>query len=325
MTPGWLVRDASARLASALVTLVIASIVIFGGLSIDPGDPAVALAGSHATPAEISEVKRSLGLDHSAADRYWRWLSGVFHGNMGFSIQLRESINKVLPSDLGTTGLLVAYAFLIVFVFGMLAGVLPSALGGSFAGRVLRRLTTFGFGLGIAVPSFIAALVLTQVFSLSLHWLPALGTTAGESFGSKLEHLTLPAGALAVSWWAYLGQITRASLDEAGRAVHVETAVARGVRPSRVFRKHVLRNAEIPILTVSALTVAGLIANTVIVETFFQIDGIGSLLVSSVLAKDFNVVLDISMIFVCVFVFATTVIDFLQVLLDPRVRARVTR
>ena len=137
--------------------------------------------------------------------------------------------------------------------------------------------------------------------------------------------MTLPAFALAISWGAYLAQITRTSLLTEERRDHVETATGRGVRPSRVFRKHVARNATMPILSVSTLTAAGLIAHTIIVEQIFGLGGIGSLLIAAVLNKDYNVVMATSMIYACAFVIATITIDIAQLMLDPRVRAGALR
>lgn len=317
----FLTRETYAQLAkaasSAIATVVVASVIIFGGLSAAPGDPALALAGNHPTKSVVAAIRHSLGLDRSLPDRYWRWLTGIFDGKLGVSTQFRESVNVLLAGKIATTFLLVAFAFVIVIIFGIGVGLLPS-----LAPR-LNSLVTVILSIGIALPSFIAALILIQIVSVELGWLPVLGTTTG-SFLSNLRHLTLPAFALAISWCAYVGQITRASIQDAEGAEHVETARARGLRPLPVFRRHVLRNAALPIATVSAVTVAGLVTGTIVIETVFGIDGIGQLLVQSVLAKDYNVVLAVSMIFVCTFVIATSVIDFLQLALDPRVRGKAS-
>jgi peptide/nickel transport system permease protein len=149
-----------------------------------------------------------------------------------------------------------------------------------------------------------------------------LGSSSG-GLPNRLWHLTLPAVALALSWAAFVAQITRASVRDEERREHVETALSRGLGRGLIFRKHVLRNAAVPIVTVVGLTLAGLIAGSIVVETAFGIGGIGSLLVVSVSAKDTNVVLAISIIFVVAFVVATTIADVCSILLDPRVRDRV--
>ena len=175
-------------------------------------------------------------------------------------------------------------------------------------------------GIGVAVPVFVAIQVLVAVFAVNLGWFPVLG--AGDGGLDRLHHLTLPAITLAIGWSAYIAQVTRSAVAEQRRSPHVETARGRGLDSAWVFRHHILRNAAIPIVTVSALAVAGMFAGAVVVEYAFGLGGLGSLLVSSVGSKDYNVVLAIFLILLIVFVVVTTVIDLVQVWLDPRLRER---
>lgn len=300
---------------TALGTLLVASLIIYGALSLAPGDPATMLAGPRATPKLIAQIRRQYGLDRPFLERYWSWLTGAVHGNFGISLQFHQSVSSLLAPRLPVTLELVAYASVIIFILGLGLGLLPSLLPRA------NVLVTVLAGVGIAVPTFVAAMVLVEIFALKLGWFPAVGT--GTGFASQLWHLTLPAFALALSWAAYVAQISRASVrDQQGRE-HVATARGRGLPSALVFRRHVLRNASLPIVTVSGLTVAGLIAGSIVVETAFGIGGIGSLLVQSVSAKDYNVVLAISLIFVAAFVLATTLSDLAHLALDPRIRARV--
>ena len=151
---------------------------------------------------------------------------------------------------------------------------------------------TVGTSVGLATPSFVAAIILTTIFAVNLGWFPVFG--AGVGFTDRLWHMTLPAVALALTWLAYVAQITKTSVRDELDREHVDTARARGMPEREIVRKHVLRNAMIPITTVSGLTIAGLLAGTVVVETAFGIAGIGSFLVQSVSAKDFAVVQAIS-------------------------------
>ena len=183
-------------------------------------------------------------------------------------------------------------------------------------------MTSVVSSIGIAVPAFVAAVLLVLVFSLRLGWFPAVGE--GSGFADQLHHLTLPAIALSIGSIAYIAQITRSALVEEQSREHVETARGRGLSRQQVFRRHVLHNAALPIITIAGLIVAGLIAGAVIVESAFGINGVGSLLVSSVQGKDYNVVLAISLVIVLIFVLVTTALDALQFVLDPRVRDKVT-
>jgi len=311
------VRAVTRIAGSALGTLLVASLVIYGALSLAPGDPATMLAGSRATPKMIAEIRHQYGLDRAFPVRYWSWLTGVLHGNFGISLQFHQSVSSLLAPRIATTLDLVAFASLIIFVLGLGLGLLPSAL------PRLNVLVTVIASAGIAIPTFVAALILVEIFALRLGWFPAVGAGTG-GFGSQIRHLTLPAFALAFSWAAYVAQISRASVREQQDREHVATARGRGLAPTVIFRRHVLRNAAVPIVTVSGLTVAGLIAGSIVVETAFGLGGIGSLLVQSVSAKDYNVVLAISLILVVAFVLATTLADLAHLVLDPRVRAKVT-
>jgi peptide/nickel transport system permease protein len=168
------------------------------------------------------------------------------------------------------------------------------------------------------VPSFVAAIGLIWLFAVRLGWFPAIGS--GTGLGGRIRHLALPAVALALAQLAYVARIARAaSREELGRE-HVETARARGLAPSQIARRHVVRNAMIPILTVSGLTIAGLLATSVVVERAFNLDGLGSLLVDAVVRKDFAVVQAVSLLLVTAFVVVNTLVDLLYGVLDPRVR-----
>lgn len=299
-----------------LVTLLVASFVIYLALSLAPGDPATAIAGSRATPEQIETIRQELGLDRPVLVRYAAWLGGVLHGDLGRSLQFRQDAASLIEPRLGVTFLLVGYAFLLILVLGLGLGLLPSLR--SWLSWPVVALSA----LGISIPAFVAALILIQVFALNLGWFPVLGESNG-GLGDKLWHLTLPAIALAIAWIAYVAQITRASIREQAGREHVETARGRGLAPGSIFSKHVLRNAAIPIVTIAGLALAGLVAGSIVVETAFGIGGIGSLLVTSVSAKDYDVVLAISMIFVLAFVVATTVADLALIALDPRLRSKV--
>jgi peptide/nickel transport system permease protein len=300
-----------------LFTIVVASLVIFIALSFAPGDPAVALAGPHATPGQLQALREQLGEDRPLPIRYLSWLGAVLHGDFGQSTQFRQSVSSLLEPRVGVTILLVTYAFLLILLFGLGLGLLPSAH------RYLTWPVVVVSSLGVAVPTFVAALLLIEIFALRLGWFPVLGSSSGGPL-NRLWHLTLPATALALSWAAFVAQISRASIREEADREHVETARSRGLRGGLIFRKHVLRNAAVPIVTVVGLTLAGLVAGSIVVETAFGIGGIGSFLVVSVSAKDTNVVLAISIVFVVAFVVVTTIADIAQILLDPRVRDRVS-
>jgi peptide/nickel transport system permease protein len=223
-------------------------------------------------------------------------------------------VETIIAARATATIFLMVYAAIIILVVGIGLGLIGG--GVRQARPAVAGLTAFG----VAVPTFVAAMVLVAIFALKLDWFPTIG--AGTGFTDRLRHLTLPAVALSIGASAYVAQITSAAIREEGGREHVETARGRGLPPFRVFRRHVVRNAAIPVVTVAALTIAGLIAGAVVVEVAFGIGGLGSLLVESVSGKDLPVVEAVSLLLIVVFVVATAFIDALQWLLDPRLRAR---
>ena len=307
------VRTAVRTLLGAVATIVVASFVIFVALSLTPGDPVDNVVGTRATPDQREAARQALGLDDPLPFRYVKWIGDAVQGDFGRSITYRQDVASLMGPRLMTTLMLVAMSAAIIIVLGILLG--------AFAGSSdrWRPLVSAFIGLGISIPAFVAASILIGVFAVKLGWFPTFG--AGDGFVDKFHHLVLPAIALSLSWTAYVAQMTTAAVkDQAGRD-HVATAAGRGLNRGMVFRRHVLRNASLPVLTASGLTVAGLVAGSVVVEKAFAVDGVGSLLISSVQNKDYPVVLAISMIIIVIFVVVTTLLDAAQLLLDPRTRS----
>lgn len=300
------------RAVSLVVTLLVASVGIYGALFLAPGNPATLLAGGHATPAVLATIERTEHLNEPFFTRYWDWLVGVLHGNLGQSFVYREPVTTLLAGRVGNTVFLVLYAATLIIAGGVVLGLLAAL--DRRAGAAITVLTSVGLG----IPSFVAAIALITVFSVKLGWFPVFGS--GTGLLSQLWHLTLPAVALAISWTAYTAQLTKAAVRvELGRE-HVETARSRGISRRHVILRHVLRNAMIPITTVSGLTVAGLIAGDVVVEQAFGINGLGSFLVQSTLQKDFASVQAVSLILVATFVIVNGLVDLWSLVLDPRLR-----
>jgi len=307
------------RLVGLAMTLVVSSFLIFWSLYLAPGDPIATLSGGGTLPPEaIQALSRQYHLDDPFFTRYAAWLGDVVRGDLGESFVFNAEVADLIATRVGTTVLLVAMASVLIVGVGVTLGVVAGIRGGLLDKGLL--LTTV---IGQAVPSFVAAIVLIWLFAVQLRWFPAIGS--GEGFAGRLQHLTLPAIALALAYLAYVARITRAATRDEMAREHVETARARGFSPSQIARRHVLRNAMIPIATVSALTVAGLLATTVVVERAFNLGGLGSLLVEAVVRKDFAVVQAVSLILVTAFVVVNNLVDLVYVVLDPRVELGAAR
>ena len=300
------------RMAGLLVTLLVASFVIFSALYLAPGDPATLLLGNgQASPAVLALIRRQLHLDQPFLVRYLDWLTGALHGRFGNSFVYREPVSSLLAGRTVQTFELVLYAAIIIIILGTGLGVLAALRERRFGAIV----TVFS-GIAVGIPAFVAAIVLSILFALDWKVFPVYGN--GSGVGGTIVHLTLPAFALALSWTAYVSQITRtAVLAELG-SEHVETARARGLPERLVVRRHVLRNAMAPLTTVSGVAVAGLLGSTVVVEEAFGLNGLGSFLVNATTRKDFAVVQAIVLLFVLVFVVLNTGVNIVNVLLGPR-------
>jgi peptide/nickel transport system permease protein len=245
--------------------------------------------------------------------RYWEWLKGVFHGDLGLSIGQRQDVGDLISARIGTTLELVAFASVIILIVGIGLGVLAGLRPGGIDTSILVLTTVLA-----ALPAFVAATLLMSTFSVRLGWFPAFGD--GEGVFDRIKHLTLPAIALAGASMALVARVTRTSVRGEVHREHVQTAVSRGLPRGTIIRRHVLRNAAIPITTVAGITIASLIALAAVVERAFSLNGLGSYLVAAASSKDFAVVQGISLVLVTVFVVLNTIVDLLYALLDPRVK-----
>jgi peptide/nickel transport system permease protein len=302
------------RLAMLVLTLLVASFVIYGALYLAPGSPIAALMGGRTPPpGALAALEARYHLNDPFLVRYGLWLKDAVTGNLGESIPLHEPVTTLIAQRIGVTAELVFLTSIIILVFGIALGILGGLRKGMVDNGVLLIST-----ISAAMPSFAAAVVLQFLFGVKLGWLPVLGT--GTGFVDSLKHLILPALALAATSVALVTRVTRTSvIGELGRE-HVQTAISRGLPYSGVIKRHVLRNAAIPIATVSGLTIASLIALSAIVETAFGLNGVSAYLVTAALNKDFAVVQGISLVLVAAFVITNALIDVLYAFLDPRVQ-----
>ena len=301
------------RGAMLVATLLVASFAVYGALDLAPGSPIAALTGGRTpSPEVLAELNARYHLDDPFLVRYWNWLTSAMTGDLGESIPLRESVNTLIGQRIGVTAALVALTSVIIVVAGVGLGLLGALRRGPVDTGVLLVST-----VSAAMPSFAAAVVLQFVFAVQLGWLPVLGT--GTGFVDSLKHLLLPALSLAATSVALVTRVTRTAVREELDREHVQTAVSRGLPWSDVVRRHVLRNAAIPITTVVGLTVASLIALSAVVETAFGLNGLGAYLVQAALNKDFAVVQGISLVLVVAFVVTNLLVDLAYALLDPRV------
>jgi len=306
-------RRVLGKLGSLLLTLFLASLLVFFSRFLVPGDPIdFLLRGRKPNPEAIAELTKQYGLDLPPWQQYLNWVGGILHGDFGRSLQYRQDVSTVIGERLPVTFGLVVMAGLIITVVGLAAGIVAALNKGRLLDRAILILLT----VLAAIPSFVGSIVLIGVFAVQLGWFPSFGSGSGSV--DTIYHLILPSIALAIVFIVLIGKVTRTSMvDQLGRE-HVEVATSRGLPRATVIRRHVLRNAIGPILTVSGVLVAGLLVASTIVESAFGLAGIGSLLVQSVDRLDFPVVQAIVLLVVAAFVVVNAVVDVLEPVIDPR-------
>ncbi|MGX5696527.1 ABC transporter permease [Agromyces soli] len=307
------VRFVLGRIGGLLATLFVASLVVFGALYAAPGNPLSFLTqGRSMSPEAIAILEEQYHLNDPVWQQYLLWLGGALHGDFGMSIIYHQPVSEVLAARAPATILLIVMAAIAV----LLAGLALGAYAGLKPG-ILSRSVMAGATAVMAVPTFVAAVVLILVFAVQLGWFPVFG--AGVPGIDAVYHTVLPATALALASVAFVARLTQAAIRQELSADHVQTAISRGLPRRFIVQRHVVRNAAMPVLTVAGLTIAGLIAGSVVIEQVFQLGGLGQLLVSSVQQKDFPVVQAICLVYVAAFIVLNTVIDLAYALLDPRV------
>jgi peptide/nickel transport system permease protein len=304
---------AGRRVAGAAVTLLLTSFLVFGAVYLAPGSPIAFLVGRHsASPEQVAGIRAQYHLDDPLLSRYWDWLTSALHGDFGQSILFGQDVTTLIGPRIGTSLLLMAYAAVLAIGGGVALGLVAGLRRG-----IVDRLILLATSVGLAVPSFVAAIVLLYVFVVRLGWFPAFGS--GSGLPDRLWHLTLPAISLALGSLALLARYTRTAIREEERREHVQTAIVRGLPRRTVVRRHVLRNGLIPVTTAAGVTVASMIVGVAIIERAFALDGLGAYLIQALGANDFPVVQAIVLLMAVGFITVNTVVDLLYVAIDPRV------
>lgn len=301
------------RLIGLALTLLAATFLVHLALYATPGSPLGFLLGGRSLPPEaIAALESQYHLDAPFLLRYWLWLRDLLGGDLGTSIVYNQSVSSLLAPRLLNSALLIVSAAGVVIILGVTLGVISALRRGIVDTLIMVATTT-----GLSIPSFVAAVVLVSVFAVNLGWFPAFGSGAGIL--DRLWHLALPVLALALAATAYVARISRAAVISELRQDHVDTARSRGLPEGRIVFRHVLRNALIPIVTLGGITVAGLVAGAVVVESAFALNGVGAYLVLAIQQEDFPVVQAIVLFLVVAFVVTNTLVDICYGFLDPRV------
>ncbi len=300
------------------------SLVLYTVLALAPGDPFAELAANPAVPPEVAAALRAkFGLDDPVWIRYWRWLSAMLQGDWGFSFQSRMDVERLILQRLPTTLLVIGAAQLIAILVALPVGVLAGTRPYSLFDQIANTLAFVGFSL----PTFFTGLLLILVFSIQLDWLPFvyradIDATGWRFYWEHIKQSIMPVMVLGLFQGASLVRYVRSSVLDVVRLDYVTTARAKGIGERKVITKHVVRNALIPVVTLVALQMPVVFGGAIITEQIFRVPGIGSLLISAMLANDTPVIMAVTFVFACLVVLCNLIADMVYAWLDPRIAFR---
>lgn len=307
------------RLAAGLVTLAVASVVVFSVLEVVPGDPARLILGMNATEDAISALREELGLDRPLIARYVAWAGGLLSLDFGRSYTYSVPVTELVAERAAVSIPLALIALALSTSIAIPVGLFAASRRGRRADTIAMAASQFG----VAVPNFWFALLLVYVFSVWLRLLPAGGFPGWDAgFRPALQALILPAVALALPQAAILARVTRGALIEVLGEDFIRTARAKGLPWRKVLWRHALRNAMLPVLTILGLQFAFLLAGTVIIENVFYLPGLGRLVVQAITQRDLVVVESVVMLLVAAVILVNLLVDLSYAVVDPRLRSR---
>lgn len=305
------------KTGAMLLTLLVISLLAFLAFQIIPGDPTTKMLGTEATPERVAALRAQLGLDRPIPVRYWEWLTGFVTGDLGTSYSYSTPVSELISGKVGITACLSAMAFVIVVVTSIPLGFLLAKYEGRWPDRIFSVLNQ----VVMSVPPFFVGIIFTFVFGLVLNiFTPGDFVHCSADPAGFFTYLLFPALAIALPKSAMTAKMLRSSILSEMRQDYVRTAYSRGNSRHMVLRFHVLRNAFIPVITFLAVTLADIVAGSIIVEQVFAVPGIGRLLLLSISNRDFPVVQSLVVMIACVVVAVNFLADLAYQYIDPRIR-----
>ena len=305
------------RLLSAIPVLLIVTLISFCVMQLVPGDPAAVMAGPQATKIEIEQVRQQLGLDEPFLLQLRRWYVGLAQGDLGRSILLGRSVAQAIAERLPVTLALAALSFLFTLAIGIPCGIVAALRHNTWVDQAVMTVAL----IGVSLPNFWLGLMLIILFSVVLDLLPAGGyVPLAQGVVPWLKSLFLPALSLGLLQIGLLARITRSTMLEILRQDYIRTARAKGLPVFKVVGKHALKNAMIPVVTIIGIVFSLLLSGSVVIETVYSLPGLGRLLATSILSRDYPVIQGGLLLTAAMFVAINLVVDVLYAFLDPRVR-----
>jgi peptide/nickel transport system permease protein len=307
------------RLTSLVLSLLVASLVIFLVTEVIPGDPAAFMLGLNADPAAVAALREQMGLNDPLPVRYLSWAGGMLTGDFGTSLTYRVPVSELVAARLWISLPLTIYALILSTLIAIPVGLIAAARRGQPSDVAIMGATQ----LGIAVPNFWFAMILVLIFAIQLRWFSAGGFPGWEAgLWPNLKALTLPAIALALPQASILARVMRSSVLETLGQDYIRTARAKGLSRAQATWRHALRNALIPVMTILGLQFSFLLAGAIIIENVFFLPGLGRLIFQGITQRDLIVVQSVVMLLVFAVILVNFLVDLAYAAIDPRLRRK---
>lgn len=313
-----MLRYAIKRLGSLVISLIVASLVIFACIEVIPGDPASFMLGINAQPDTVAALREELGLNASLSARYLSWVTGMLGGDFGTSYTYRTPVAEIIGERLWLSLPLALIALGLTVLVAFPVGILAATKRGSWADMSVMGATQ----LGIAVPNFWFAMLMVVVFAINLRWFSAGGFPGWENPAAALKALTLPAIALALPQASILARVMRSALLDTLTEDYIRTSRAKGLTRRQSLWRHALRNAMIPVLTIIGLQFSFLLAGAIIIENVFYLPGLGRLVFQAISQRDLIMVESVVFLLVFAVIVVNFAVDLAYAWVDPRLRGR---
>ncbi|TWR95534.1 ABC transporter permease [Pseudomonas saxonica] len=305
------------RLAMAVPTLLLISVMVFALIRLIPGDPALLMLGDMADPQSLADMRSSLGLDHSLVSQYLIWIKAVLSGDLGFSITSQQAVLPLIFDRFTVSAQIVLVSVLLATLIAVPVGMLAAWKQNSAIDLGLVASAT----VLLSIPSFWLGLLLLYVFGIQLEWLPVVGYVSfGDNPWLALTYLVLPIVTLTLVEFGSIARMARASTIEVLRLEYIAHARAKGLSEGAVLWRHALRNAFAPTLTLIGLILGNLLGGIAVLETVFTLPGIGRLMVDSIFARDYPVLQGCLLLITGIYVLVNLLVDLLYPMFDPRVK-----
>lgn len=312
-----MLRFALLRLRSLVLALIVASLVIFAMIELVPGDPASFMLGINAREDTVNALREQLGLNLPVWQRYLSWVGGMLTGDFGTSYTYRTPVNEIVVERLWVSLPLATYALILTICIAFPAGIVAASRRGSLTDLSVMGATQ----LGVAVPNFWFAMLAVLIFAIGFRWFPSGGFPGwDQGIWKALHALTLPAIALALPQASILTRIMRSSLLDTLSEDYIRTARAKGLTRGQALRRHALRNALIPVLTIIGLQFSFLLAGAIIIENVFFLPGLGRLVFQAISQRDLIVVESVVMLLVFAVILVNFLVELTYGLVDPQLR-----